>query len=270
MSYSDAELAGALGSEDVTPEEYGSFPHAVYRGIHETGGVPGDLDELVAVARMVNVLQKLAPERDDPSSVVSPQAELFPREARVDARIPGHEPMGDRRTPGGRMAQPRKSGGFWDEWGGSGYEDESDLWLYPAEEWLDEDFKSDPDDDAYVGPWFIHRFTPELATEWWEAGIVDGELAHELRRRRVTLEMLAKVVIEPAMREFENLKEAARRRWARTPTETDEAKAASERRLKDDYRRFTTAVADDIAHLIDGVGIRRNPKRTSKRTSRRR
>jgi hypothetical protein len=268
MSAHDSALVGELGSEGVTPEEYNSFPWPVLARITSRGDVPSNLDELVAVARMANKLIELAPLRDGPSESAA-QSELFDRPAYVSARVPGQDPSGTRMMKaswGGsetKQRWPSISFGTWDE-DYSG-DDEHLHWLYPAEEWLAEQFKSDPDDDAYVGPWFIHRFTPELATEWWDAGIEDGELAHELRRRRVTLKMLEEVDIGPALTEFENLKELATRKWLRKPYEGDEAKLAGQQRLAADFKRFAAAIADDIAHQIDGAGTRRNPKRTSRR-----
>jgi hypothetical protein len=236
MSYSEAELAGSLEAEDVTPEEYNKFPYGVHRKITSQGGVPRDLDKLVAIGRMANLLEKLAPQRD-PLAGPGSQVELF-EQGPSTARKPGHDPTGEvevkvRWKERPQLRWPSIDFETWDE---DHHGDDSDLfWLYPAEEWLAADFV--PSDEGrkwehYVGPWFIHRFTPDEATEWWEAGIEDGDKAAELRNRRVTLKMLKQ------LDDDENIP----------------------------FIDVEKASADQIIDAIDAAGITRNPKkRTSKR-----
>lgn len=252
ISYNEAELAGSLDSENVTPEEYVKFPSAVLYKISEHGGVPNDLDELVAVARMTNKLIELLPQRDPPLPP-SKQIELFEREVGAPKRVPGQDPQGRVRlkrrwNPEGTTHLGFKSINF-EEW--SEYrdgDDEENQWLYPAEEWLAADFTSDPDgrnSEHYVGPWFIRRFSVDQAVDWWNAGIEDGNLAAELRDRRVMPKMVEEV-------------EAAGQQLigpARTGT------------WRDENDHVWDMSAQQIVDAIDEAGMRRNPKRTSKRRS---
>jgi hypothetical protein len=134
---------------------------------------------------------------------------------------------------------------------------EIERWVFPAEEWLAAGFEaSSNDDDNDVYPWFVHRFTPSEAAEWKHLD-VDGYLAYQLRRHRVTYRMAEEVddVIEAHVRDYV-------RRWTKVWTKmTDKDAAMAER------RRLALATALDIAHEIDSRGIRRNSRR--KRTSRR-
>jgi hypothetical protein len=239
INYNDAELASALESESVTPEEFVKFPYPVLYKISENGGVPRNLDDLVKVARMALVLEELAPKRDP--ILPSKQIELFPSEP-VDPllRVPGHDPTGRQlvksRWGGNKLESQWPSISFHD-WNTHSSPAAKDVeWLYPAEEWLAEGFGVDPTDDDYVGPWFIHRFTPEEATEWWELGIEDGEKAAELVNRRVTLKLL---------NQFEDDENAP-------------------------YLNLEKATVNQIVDAIDEAGLVRNPgKRTSRPTRRR-
>ena len=231
LMYNEAELAGALRGEDVTPEIYAKFPVAVYRQIGENGGVPSDLDKMVAVALMTMKLVELLPQRDPPLKP-SAQTELFEREPSVPKRQPGQDPQGEvwlkhRWAQNGKHHLGFKSLSFGEWHDVYDKEEEEYRWLYPAEEWLASKYSPDPDDDAYVGQWFIHRFTPEQADEWWDIGIEDGNVAAELRDRRVTPKMV------------EELEQAG-----------------------GDVREMS---AQKIIDTIDDAGVRRNPKRTSKR-----
>jgi hypothetical protein len=236
ISYNDAELAGSLEGDDVTPEEFVKFPYPVLYKINENGA--RDLSKLVIVARMALVLEELAPKRDP----LLPSKQTEPFESTPRGRVPGQEPTG------GQMVKSRWSDKLESRWPSISFDvwsigrpikEEDDVeWLYPAEEWLAEDFGVDPTDDNYVGPWFIHRFTPEEATEWWEMGIEDGEKAAELLSRRVTLKLL---------KQFEDDDNAP-------------------------YLNLEKASVTQIVDAIDEAGLVRNPsKRTSKkRASKRR
>ena len=198
LLYNDAELAGALENENVTPEEFGTFPYAIVRKIHENGGVPRELEAMVNVARMTNKLVELLPLRDPPLPP-NAQTDLFEREPGVPARLPGQDPKGPvritRQWDKNSTYLGYKSIAF-DTWsdGYSDVEEEKTHWLYPAEEWLGKGFEWDEDKEMYVGPWFIHRFTPQQAEDWRsEAGIEDGNVAAELRNRRVTPKMVAEI-----------------------------------------------------------------------------
>jgi hypothetical protein len=280
MSYSEAELAGSLESEDVTPEEYGKFPDPVLQKITEGGGVPSGLDKLIAIARMARLLEELASQRVTPEPPSSAQAELFehaPRRTAPGGRVPGHEPTGTkmRKSWWGDSVLRWPSIDF-DHWEGWRRDDEDVdlLWLYPAEEWLAEEFKSDPGEDEYVGPWFLNRFTPEQATEWWDLGIVDGDLAAGLRSYRVKPDIIEKAkeksdAIEASLDEFEALKKKASWESAKKPAlgegQEEQIKAEVER-LRQEIARYAKVIAQQIAEQIDSAGVYRNPKkRTSKR-----
>lgn len=263
ISYSDAELAGSLAYEDVTPAEFAAFPEVVLRKISENGGVPRELDEYIQIARMAVKLGELAPKRD-PKPGPSKQTELFDRGPPPEGRTPGHEPMPEQKiTRHGytQTALPSINHVLWERWNGvhdspqmkrelvgdewvnSTTEYDVDEWVYPAEEWLAQGFTWDEDENdrrrwreksepyrGYVGPWFTAWFTPEEAAEWFDFGIESGLNAAELRHRRVTLAML----------EHNEIPVVDAKHFERT--------------------------ADDIVDDIDSRGIARNPgKRVSKR-----
>lgn len=205
-TYSEADLVSGLKGENVTPDEYARFPRGVTSKLNDAGGYPREGDDLVEVARMAIRLQELAPKRDPERQ--TKQINLFDKGDSTE-RLPGQEPAahnGSRyryegwfipsisherwETHGEDLEKASvRVGGQWvtneDEWS-------TDEWLYPAEEWIQESFKADDGNDAYVGPWFTARFTPEQATEWRDIGIQDGLIAAELRDRRVTPQMIEK------------------------------------------------------------------------------
>jgi len=269
----EPRIAGALNDEHVTPEEFETFSYGVHRKITETGDVPNNLDDLVKIARMALVLKKLAPDRDDSSVATSSQLaigfdedeDFVPGRSIVQrARVPGHDPTGLEPIKFRWEQQPRSR---WPSISFEAWDDnDSDVeWLYPAEEWIAEDFSHDDSEDEYVGPWFRHRFTPEQATEWWDLGVEDGDLANELRARRVTPEMLVNHDVSDSITEFDKLKSQARREWLRTPTSDDHAKKISEDRLYAAYARYTKVIAQQIAEQLSDAGLRRNTRRTSRR-----
>lgn len=282
FSASDARIAGALVDEDVTPEEWAKFPSPIHYKFAESGEPLSNADDLIAVARMAVVLKQLAPSRD----ATRPRDELyderqgelrFGEEEGVRSfrtlidqrreRLPGHDPIEKaqvtrkwRTTP--ELLHPSISFETWStEWNRA--DDDADVeWLYPAEEWIAEFFTHNPDDDEYVGPWFLHWFTPESATEWREAGVESGDLAWQLRRRRVTPSMIRESsAAHDSLIEFDNL----RRRALKTAEYFVEKPSYIA-----DMKRYTAAIADQIAEQLTAAGLRPNKKRTSKRTSRRR
>jgi hypothetical protein len=263
LSYSEAELAGSLNAYDVTPEEYVKFPYAVHYKITENGGVPSKLEEMIKIAHMTLKLMELAPQRDPPRPP-SEQTEMFAPVSGPDNRIPGQDPKG--RVPSwSRWQDPAKDKPhpvyksiLFDDWGwdAGGHGDEENQWLYPAEEWLAAEFTSDPDDDEwYVGPWFIHRFSVPQATRWHEAGIENGDQAAELRKRRVTPQMVEEV------------------ERAEGP-DSGLSRTASTLHWREANDHVWDMSAAEIIDVIDARGMHRNTgkraskKRASKRTSR--
>lgn len=176
--HSDYELVDGLTSVTpaLTPEEYSSFPYAVHEKLTSGGGYPSNGDEIIEVARMANKLFELAPER--PPATHPGQMALF--DLGPGKRRRGQDPgvVVEKRYTGGYTVKELPSHRFARPWHGVDIDDEHSLWLTPAEEWVDAGFSSDPDDDGYVGPWFLLGFTPSHASDWWDAG--DGELAADV------------------------------------------------------------------------------------------
>jgi len=244
-----ADSAGELESDGVTPEEFGTWPWAVQGAVV---GREHEISDLVPIGRMAAKLYLLAEQRYPVR--VSPQTELFEPVAGAATRVPGHEPVGKR---GKHHQQPSIGFGAWhwnDDYAGS---DPRFAWLYPAEEWLAAGFTSEDEPRRYhkssplpVKQWFLHRFTPEQAVAWRDVGgIEEGDVAAELRDRRVTPRMV------------EELEEAGQRLEGR---ERD----GTWRETEDHVWNLT---AQQIIDEIDAAGMKRNPKRASKkRTSKRR
>jgi len=249
VQYSEIELVSGLKGENVTPDECNKFPHAIIAKMTSQGGYPREGDDLVEVARMAIVLQELAPKRD--LEKPTKQIDMFDK-GDSTKRVPGQEPAAHA-TNGGRSTYyhswfiPSIDHDRWDahtedlkkhsvrvggEWVKKEDEWDVDEWLYPAEEWIQESFKSSGDSDAYVGPWFTARFTPEQATEWWDVGIEDGQIAAELRDRRVTPQMIEKSGIK-------------------------------------DNAKLSRMSADQIIDFIDDTGMTRNRRISKRRTSKR-
>jgi hypothetical protein len=238
-----ADSAGELKSEGVTPKELSTWPWAVQSAVvtrdHE-------ISDLVPIGRMAAKLYFLAEQRYP--TRVSSQTELFEPAVGAAARVPGHDPIGKKRY----SQSIEFVGGWHDDYEGS---DPRFAWIYPAEEWLAAGFKADdeaPHRDGAPLPvksWFLNRFTPEQANAWRNALIEEGDVAAELRDRRVTPKMV------------EELEEAGQRLEGR---ERD----GTWRETEDHVWGLT---AKQIVDEIDAAGMRRNPKRTSKkRTSKRR
>lgn len=275
LSYTDAELAGALEYEDVTPEEFVSWPEPVIAKITESGGVPQKLDEMIKIGRMATLLAKLADQRKKAEGPDERQLRMFdPGEAKAAERISGHSPMGPRPMKskwGGAdsaIRWPSREFTYWDVYVHDRTKEDM-AWLYPAEEWIEESFTTDESDDTYVGPWFIHWFTPEQATEWWDAGVEDGNIAAELRERRITPETINEAPpetgVQESLDEFQNLKARASREWVARETSTVAETEASNRKLQADLARYAKAIAQQIAEQLSDAGLRRNRKRTSRR-----
>lgn len=184
--HSDYDLVDGLTSVTpaLTPEEYGAFPYTVHEKLSGQGGWPSKGDEIIEVARMANKLLELAPERV-PATHPGQMAlfDLGPGKRRL-----GQDP--------GAVVQKQYASGFtikelpsrrFGAWHGVDIDDEQSLWLTPAEEWVDAGFSSDPDDDGYVGPWFLLGFTPSQASDWWDAsdGTLAAEVAIELQKHGV-------------------------------------------------------------------------------------
>lgn len=253
----EAELAGALKDENVTPDEFGAFPWLIVHAITENGGVPSKLDDMVTVAKMTVLLNQTADRRVPESKTDSSQLHMFDDPEGPRGRVPGHDPVGPTRKPLSLPGEtynniqyrhiPSIYGiGVWTIPSYRPDDDFGEVWVRPAEEWLLEGFVSDESKDEYVAPWFINRFTPEEATRWWDAGVTDGYLAAELRRRRVKPELFADsdapASVHQSLAEFDNLKA----------------------RAKDDQDvvRFAKVVAEQI---VDQFGLRPNKRRTSRR-----
>jgi hypothetical protein len=241
-----ADSAGELASENVTPEEFGTWPWAVQGAVvtrdHE-------ISDLVSVGRMAAKLYLLSEQRRPVR--VSTQTELFEPEAGAAGRVTGHDPIGQTTRGQPSIAFDKH---WYDEHDGS---DPRFAWLYPAEEWLAAGFTSEDEPRRYhkssplpVRPWFLNRFTPEQAVAWRDVGgIEEGVVAAELRDRRVTPRMV------------EELEEAGQRLEGRERNGTW-------RETEDHVWNLT---AKQIVAEIDAAGMKRNPKRTSKkRTSKRR
>ncbi len=190
--HSDYDLVDGLTSVTpaLTPEEYGAFPYTVHEKLSGQGGWPSNGDEIIEVARMANKLFELAPKR---VSLTHPgQMALF--ELGPGKRKPGQDVgvIVEKRYGQGFTSKELPSRRFGD-WHGVDIDDEQSLWLTPAEEWVDAGFSSDPDDDGYVGPWFLLGFTPSRASNWWDAsdGMLTADVALELERHNVPIGDLA-------------------------------------------------------------------------------
>jgi hypothetical protein len=276
----EPRMVEALRGENVTPDEYNTFPWAIMEKIHENGEPPAKLDELVKIAHMANLLYALNADRVsapiDKRQLTMFDAEhqtVYPERPSGIPGRPGHDPTGEvahHTRRGTRTGWPSVNFESWtSEWSRTD-DDPKTPWLYPAEEWLDEDFTYEDWEDHYVGPWFLNYFTPEQATEWWNMKVEDGLLAVELRALRVTPELLEEVPdTQDSISEYDALMSKSRRSaWANKGLSREEANEAIER----DRVRYAKVIAEQIARQIDDASVRRNPgKRTSKRrTSRRR
>ncbi len=244
MSSGDSDLAEGLMAEDVTPEQWGKFPPALHDKLSHGGGYPRDGDDLAAVGLMVVQLTERLADRDHPSD--SPQTELPVVGWWKGGRIPGHEPIAPiKESDSGAVRRyatlPSIRFGKWE----TGHSiDESDDWLYPAEEWIQAGFSPKPDDASFVGPWFIHRFTPARAEQWWDAGIEDGNIAHELRARRVTPQMIQESGVD-----------------------ANRIEVTMQKKVGYGVTLTPKQVANEIVEVIDDAGLERNSGR--RRTSRR-
>jgi len=265
LSYHEAELAGALAAEDVSPEELAGWPYLIVSDLLEYGGSgPGWLDDAVLVARMAVTLNRLRDSRD-PEGEESRQVELFEPARQKKKRMSGHDPLEIEK--GGRSFIPSLIKKKWrgDDDRGWDYTDyshdtELETMIYPAEEWVAAGFDARDDRDGYVGPWFLHRFTPKEADDWWtDAGIRDGELAYQLRRRRVKPEMIEK---SSAKDEIDSLFDDYERRATATVLKLSGDEAHKER------ARLAGVFAQEIAAIV--TNVTRNKRRSSRRSSRRR
>lgn len=257
MYYSDLEILGALVGENVTPDEYAKFPGVLLYHWGNHSGLGRKADEQVALARMTVALVDLLPFREPVP--ISTQTEMWERPSdpprRREGQDPGHPGKGYEydykeaqydfyervNEPAEERAERKKE---WEK--GQSKND----WLLAAQEWIASGFKSDPDDDEYVGPWFVHNFTNDEADSWWAAGIENGHVAAELRARRVTLAMIddlreRDVALPNMERPYHDRKQAP---WTAEPTRRD------------------AAIAEEIVDAIDDNGIVRNPR--SRRSSR--
>lgn len=234
----DYSVVSDLELENVTPEEFATFPVPIRAPIESNNFNVA----LIEVARMEKVLKELSGKRDAELGP-APQQALFDEDSPIATRVPGQDPR-ERVTlvtRGGNVLHrhPSLKFGYWDDDYDFRGRHEDFLWLYPAEEWLAADFSSDPTEKNYVGTWFLRRFSSVDAEKWFEAGVPNGDLAADLRRRRVTLKLIEELVRKKPRLDLSKMD------------------------------------GIDVIDALEEVGLQRNGKRasrrrTSKRTSRRR
>lgn len=167
LDWSGSRIAANLVENDVTPDEFRSFPWAV-KDVIMTGEARPNFEKYVDIARVA----KLIREADDKVARLPPR----PKQMSLLGELGMLEPYEDPRTHPDVFANRKKAS----PWRWIGFRDDDsrslDGEIFPAEDWLtivgDIDPVPDPrlpQDD--VREWILAGFNPQTAAPWRETGL---------------------------------------------------------------------------------------------------